>query len=82
MNYVKKPIPVKAIQWKGNNFNEVHDFVTDCPIVVTGNNEIIISSPIGDMRVPEESWIIYNSLEGYYPCRREVFEETYEPVEE
>ena len=82
MRYIKKPIPIEAIQWTGNNFDEVHDFVTNKPIFITGSNEIIISTLEGDMRAPEGSWIIRGPMGEYYPCRREVFEETYEPVDE
>lgn len=80
MQYIKKPIPIEAIQWTGNNFDEIHDFVTNKPIFITGSNEIIISTLEGDMRAPEGSWIIRGPMGEYYPCRREVFEETYEPV--
>ena len=82
MRYMKKPISVEAIQWTGHNFDEIHDFVTNRPIVITGSNEIIISTLEGDMRAPEGSWIIRGPMGEFYPCRREVFEETYEPVEE
>lgn len=82
MKYMKKPISVEAIQWTGDNFDEIHDFVTNRPVVVTGNNEVIISTLEGDMRAPEGSWIIRGLLGEFYPCRDEVFEETYEPVEE
>ena len=56
--------------------------MTNRPVVVTGNNEVIISTLEGDMRAPEGSWIIRGPLGEFYPCRGEVFEETYEPVEE
>ena len=82
VRYIKKPIPVEAIQWTGHNFDEIHDFVTNRPVVVTGNNEVIISTLEGDMRAPEGSWIIRGPLGEFYPCRGEVFEETYEQVEE
>ena len=79
LRYIKKPIPIDALQWTGENFDEIHEFVTNKPIVITGNNELIISTLEGDMRAPEGSWIIRGPLGEYYPCRREVFEETYEP---
>lgn len=82
MRFIKKPIPVEAIQWTGKNFDEIHEFVTNKPIFITGSNEIILSTLEGDMRAPEGSWIIRGPMGEYYPCRREVFEETYEPVED
>lgn len=81
MRYVKKPIPVEAIQWTGDNFDEVREFMSDSHVIVTTYNELIIPTLEGDMRAPIESWIIRGAMGEYYPCRSDVFEETYEPVE-
>lgn len=80
MYYIKKPIPVEAIQWTGNNFNEIYDFIIGQPIVVTTFNELVISTLEGDMKAPVGSWIIRGPLGEYYPCRQEVFKETYEAI--
>lgn len=80
MYYIKKPIPVEAIQWNGNNFNEIYDFIIGQPIVVTTFNELVISTLEGDMKAPVGSWIIRGPLGEYYPCRQEVFKETYEAI--
>lgn len=79
MRFIKKPIPVEAKQWTGDNFKEIDDFVTARPLIVTMNNELIISTLEGDMRAPVGSWIIRGVHGEYYPCRHEVFEESYEP---
>lgn len=81
MYYIKKPIPVEAIQWTGHNFDEIHDFIIGQPIVVTTFNELVISTLEGDMKAPVESWIIRGPLGEYYPCRKEVFEKTYEAMD-
>ena len=82
MRFVKKPISIEAIQWTGDNFNEVREFMSDSHVIVTMYNELIIPTLEGDMKAPKESWIIRGAMGEYYPCRRDVFEETYEPVEE
>ena len=82
MYYVKKPIPVEAIQWTGDNFDEIHNFIIDEPIVITTFNEIIISTLEGEMKAPIGSWIIRGPKGEYYPCRRDIFEETYERIDE
>lgn len=51
-------------------------------VIKTAHNELIIPTLEGDMRAPIESWIIRGAKGEYYPCRSDVFEETYEPVEE
>ena len=81
MYYIKKPIPVEAIQWTGYNFDEIHDFIIGQPIVVTTFNELVISTLEGDMKAPVGSWIIRGPLGEYYPCRKDVFEKTYEAVD-
>lgn len=80
--YVKKPIPVEAIQWTGDNFDEVREFMSDSHVIITTYNELIIPTLEGDMKAPKESWIIRGTKGEYYPCRGDVFKETYEPVEE
>lgn len=82
MYYIKKPIPVEAIQWTGDNFDEIHNFIRNKPVVITTFNELIISTLEGEMKAPIGSWIIRGPLGEYYPCRKDVFEITYEPVEE
>jgi len=80
MRYIKKPIPVEAIQWTGDNFKEVREFMDDTHVVITMYDDLIIPTLEGDMKAPKDSWIIRGAMGEYYPCRREVFEETYEPI--
>ena len=82
MRYVKKPIPVEAIQWTGDNFNDIYNFVTSKPVVITTFNELIISTLEGEMKAPIGSWIIRGPKGEYYPCRGDIFEETYEQISE
>lgn len=81
MYYIKKPIPVEAIQWTGDNFDDIHDFIIGQPIVITTFNELVISTLEGEMKAPIGSWIIRGPLGEYYPCRKDVFEKTYDPIE-
>lgn len=81
MYYVKKPIPVEAIQWTGDNFDDIHDFIIGQPIVITTFNELVISTLEGEMKAPIGSWIIRGPLGEYYPCRKDVFQKTYDPIE-
>ena len=69
-----KQIALKIKEF-GNKLKELHE-------AEEVHNEVIISTLEGDMRAPEGSWIIRGPLGEFYPCRGEVFEETYEPVEE
>ena len=80
--YIKKPIPVAAVQWTGNNFKEILEFMEGCghcPIVKM-NNDLIISTLEGEMSCPIDSYVLRGPAGEFYPCRRDIFEETYEEV--
>ena len=79
MKYIKKPIPVDAVQWKGDNVEEILDFMAgNSPIFK--HDEIIISTLEGNMRAPLGSYIIRGVDGEYYPCRNDIFEKTYRQV--
>ncbi len=82
LRYIKKPIPVEAIQWTGNNFPEMRAFMHDAHTFITMHNELVIPTLEGEMRAAVGSYIV-RGIEGeYYPCRQDIFEKTYEPMEE
>lgn len=78
MLYIKKPIPVEAIQWTGENFEEIKEFMRDVHIFMTTREELVIPTLEGDMKALPGSYIIKGVKGEYYPCRRDIFEETYE----
>lgn len=85
MWFKRLPIPLEAIQWKGNNFAEIRDFMERYgarPPFVNGSDDLIISTLEGDMRAPVGSWILRGIMDEFYPCRQEVFEQIYKEMEE
>ena len=85
--YVKKPIPIQACQWNGNNEDELRAFVgdniyfdtNDC-VSEEGLKDIYIYTLEGRMRGHIGDYIIRGTKGEYYPCAREIFEETYQEV--
>lgn len=82
MKFIKKPIAVEAVQWTGSNVDEIMNFMEDNPPVFDYWDRITIQTLEGEMKAPIGSWIIRGTKGEYYPCRGDVFEETYEPVED
>lgn len=85
--YVKKPIAVEAIQWIGLNKEDMIKFSKDINFVVhedvdTTINKLVIHTLEGDMEAHLGDYIIKGVRGEVYPCAREIFEETYEEVEE
>jgi len=79
MKYQKKPIVVDAIRFDGTNFAECEHFIGSDNYDTTLNYPNIITSE-GVMRVNKGDYIIkepFDKERGFYPCKPEVFHETY-----
>lgn len=73
----KKPVMIEAIQWTGNNLEEIKDFM-GCYEYAKKN--LIIHTLEGKMIAQVNDWIIRGVQGEYYPCKPDIFEKTYEPV--
>ena len=76
--YRKKPVVIEATQW----FK-----MGDHPAVKMGHNEVVDQIPYietleGPHLVSVGDWIITGVKGEHYPCKPDIFEMTYEPVEE
>lgn len=79
MQFRKKTVVIEAIQWKGDNFYEVTDFCPHIAHASTGT-DLYIETLEGDMCASCGDWIIKGVAGEYYPCKPDIFEQTYEPV--
>lgn len=83
MKYRKKPVEVEAIQWLGDKDVaarfmgiEIDDtFASD-----DRNNKLIIPTLESDMSCNHGDYIIKGLRGEFYPCKSDIFEQTYEPV--
>jgi len=80
MKFRKKPVIIDAIQWTGNNFKEIQDFCR-AGFILSGD-QLKIKTLEGIMTASKGDWIIQGVTKEYYPCKPDVFKETYEPVKE
>ena len=81
--YRKKPVIIEAIQWKGSNQKEVQSFINENGYIKgdyidIGTSEGVMVASIGDYIIKEP----YDKARGFYPCKEEVFLQTYEKVEQ
>ena len=76
--YKKKPVVVSAVKWDGSNLKEVMDFMNGKGMIK--NNVLIIPTLEGAMAAEVGSYIIKGVKGEYYPCRGDIFEDTYEEV--
>ena len=91
MKYIKKPVIVEAIIWTGNNQEEINKFCTNpnsaCKayyhdIYNNGNYTLKIRTLEGDHVASIGDYIIKGIKGEFYPCKPDIFELTYDKVEE
>lgn len=80
MKFRKKPVIVDAIQYhKGINENEITEF-TETRAFPFGEG-MEIPTLEGNHMASDGDWIIRGVHGEFYPCKPDIFEKTYEKVE-
>lgn len=77
--FVKKPIVIEAVCWDGSNDSEVMRFVGQ--VLDSDQEGIAIPTLEGVMRASRGDWIIRGVRGEYYPCKPDIFADTYDSVE-
>lgn len=83
MKYRKKPIVIDAVQFTGENKDEIAAFVGANPMQWINHPELGISIDTleGSLDARPNDWIIKGVKGEFYPCKPDIFEQTYEKVE-
>ncbi|KGR72894.1 hypothetical protein ACVRWQ_06025 [Streptococcus phocae subsp. salmonis] len=79
MKYRKKPVEVEAVQWTGKNEFEVSRFVGP-GMFFNDLREPVIETLEGNMRTSKGDYIIKGVNGEFYPCKPDIFEQTYESI--
>jgi len=83
LTYRKRPIVIEAMQWTGDNIADLWDWAGAANVYgPTEANPLRLYVAANEAWLDLETgeWIIRDSR-GFYPCKAEVFEATYEPVD-
>lgn len=82
MKYRKKPVVIEAIQWTGDNWDDIYRFTGSCLAYEypAFEQKLSISTIEGRMVASLHDWIIKGVNGEFYPCKPDIFEQTYEPV--
>lgn len=81
--YVKKPVVIEAVQWKGDNRKEIWDFCTLAYFNTdfeTGDLHLMIQTLEGVMEASVGDYIIKGIKGEFYPCKEDIFHLTYDEV--
>jgi hypothetical protein len=97
MKYTKKLVVIDAVQWTGKNHREIFDFLTENAfdkesMQVTGDHfhidhtkvegGLIIKTSEGEHLATIGDYIIRGVQGEYYPCKEDIFNQTYEKVDD
>jgi hypothetical protein len=83
--YRKKPVVVDAVHYDGANLEEVANFIGS---KLPSHPDDMIGTPIfiktleGYMRTDVGDWIIKGVAGEFYPCKPDIFAQTYEKAGE
>ena len=82
--YRKKPVSVEAMQFTEESKNQCFNFVTCnhyADFAADGRSLMRIQTLEGTMTAAPGDWIIKGVQGEFYPCKPDIFEQTYELVE-
>lgn len=85
--YRKKPVVIEAIQWSGSNWHQMLEFAEwgegeeNNDAHVEGN-KLFIRTLEGTMEASPGDWVIQGVQGEFYPCKPDIFEATYELVDD
>jgi len=81
MKFRKKPVVIEAVQYNGDSVSA--DAVMDMIGTMGVKNSpdgLYIATLEGTMKASRGDWIIKGVAGEFYPCKPDIFEQTYEPV--
>lgn len=90
----KKPVEIEAMQWDGHNTSEVIDWIlangprTACWVEAVATFTYVkpqcieIDTLEGVMEAMVGDWIIRGVEDEFYPCKPQIFDKTYDVVED
>ena len=83
----RKPVVIEAVQFSRSMDPLPEGVCVKFPCIATMNGrgvydeQFFIQSPLGAMQVSNGDWIITGVKGEKYPCKPDIFKETYEPVD-
>jgi hypothetical protein len=90
MKYRKKPVEIEAIEWTGKNYDDIQTFTNGKVSYYewfqyneSGINEDMLQIPTleGKMHAKKGDYIIKGIKGEFYPCKPDIFEQTYEKID-
>ncbi len=82
--YRKRPVIIEAIQWTGENTKEIEDFAGEAAFIIPDTEHtafgLWLNTLEGLMFATPTDMIIKGVDNEFYPCKYDIFCQTYEEV--
>jgi hypothetical protein len=85
MKYRKKPVVIEAMRWEGDNLHDISRFCRGNAYIEAtcdSGDALVIKTLEGKHIASIDDMIIEGIAGEFYPCKPDIFEQTYEEVEE
>ena len=85
MIFRKKPVVIEAVLWNGIQVSEVTEWIRDAlhnDTIMRFGDKVVIKTLEGDMIANPGDYIIKGIKGELYPCKPDIFEQTYEPIKD
>lgn len=86
--FIKKPVQIEAVQWDGKNIEEIKafcegnmSFTSVCDAGSDPVYNLTIETMEGPLHATVTDWIIKGIKGEFYPCKADIFEQSYIGVE-
>ena len=80
MKYRKKPVVIEAIRFDSANPEKGKEFCAGINTRFDGMAAMYLETLEGTMRCLDGDWIIKGVAGEFYPCKPDIFDQTYEKV--
>lgn len=85
MKFRKKPVVIEAVLWNGTQVSEVTEWISDAlhnDTIMRFGDKVVIKTLEGNMIANPGDYIIKGVKGEFYPCKPDIFEQTYEPIKD
>lgn len=85
MKFRKKPVVIEAVLWNGTQVSEVTEWISDAlhnDTIMRFGDKVVIKTLEGNMIADPGDYIIKGVKGELYPCKPDIFEQTYEPIKD
>ncbi len=79
-NYTKRPVTIQAVQYTGDNIDEIIDFVGEENMFISSFSGIenhYIKTLEGNHFMSKGDYVIRGVEGEFYPCKEHIFKKTY-----